>query len=302
MDALGKPGSWIGSWVEIPVLNWSKIRLLRVGPRPRGALSEHLRKVQHAAEPRRPAAEAVVDRPSLSHRQDLKSGRGIICAVDTTRALPLARAPRMVATCERAMMEPHGAASVAVVHWQEELARERDRARLQQEQHEREVKNLRTKLEAFTTACAAAGQPGLDVQALADEDLARKLAQELPAQEAEEQLRQDEELARKLQDDEDEKRGAYICIRAGIGLGIAEPDLRVVYIVPHGAADHCRGFFDVGDCVVGVDSASVVGLGLREVSVGTFVSRCVLLLLLLLVVSSCQFLCALSTVIGTLRA
>ena len=281
------------------VLKFKSDSFRRGGRRPGRGL---LRKVQHAAEPRRPAAEAVVARPSLSHWQDLKSGRGIICAVDTTRALPLGRAPRMVATCERAMMEPHGAASVAVVHWQEELARERDRARLQQEQHEREVKNLRTKLEAFTTACAAAGQPGLDVQALADEDLARKLAQELPAQEAEEQLRQDEELARKLQDDEDEKRGAYICIRAGIGLGIAEPDLRVVYIVPHGAADHCRGFFDVGDCVVGVDSASVVGLGLREVSVGTFVSRCVLLLLLLLVVSSCQFLCALSTVIGTLRA
>ena len=45
----------------------------------------------------------------------------------------------------------------------------------------------------------------------ADEDLARKLARELQAQEAEEQLRQqlaDEELARKLQDDEDETQGA----------------------------------------------------------------------------------------------
>lgn len=47
----------------------------------------------------------------------------------------------------------------------------------------------------------------------ADEDLARKLARELQAQEAEEQLRQqlaDEELARKLQDDEDETQGAKI--------------------------------------------------------------------------------------------
>jgi len=47
----------------------------------------------------------------------------------------------------------------------------------------------------------------------ADEDLARKLARELQAQEAEEQLRQqlaDEELARKLQDDEDETQGANL--------------------------------------------------------------------------------------------
>ena len=55
----------------------------------------------------------------------------------------------------------------------------------------------------------------------------------------------------------------------GIGLGLAEPDLRVVYIVAGGAAAHCRGFFDVGDCVVGVDNASVISLRLKEVSVGT---------------------------------
>ena len=56
----------------------------------------------------------------------------------------------------------------------------------------------------------------------------------------------------------------------GIGLGLAEPDLRVVYLVAGGAAAHCRGVFDVGDCVVGVDDASVVGLSLKKVSVGTF--------------------------------
>ena len=68
----------------------------------------------------------------------------------------------------------------------------------------------------------------------------------------------------------------------GIGLGLAEPDLRVVYIVAGGAAAHCRGFFDVGDCVVGVDNASVISLRLKEVSVGTF---CVLR-----VPSGCHFL------------
>ena len=70
--------------------------------------------------------------------------------------------------------------------------------------------------------------------------------------------------------------------RGGIGLGLAEPDLRVVYIVAGGAAAHCRGFFDVGDCVVGVDNASVISLRLKEVSVGTF---CVLR-----VPSGCHFL------------
>ena len=52
----------------------------------------------------------------------------------------------------------------------------------------------------------------------ADEDLARKLARELQAQEAEVQLRQqlaDEELARKLQDDEDETQGAKADCAAG---------------------------------------------------------------------------------------
>ena len=58
----------------------------------------------------------------------------------------------------------------------------------------------------------------------ADEDLARKLARELQAQEAEEQLRQqlaDEELARKLQDDEDETQGAKADCAAGSARGKA---------------------------------------------------------------------------------
>ena len=58
----------------------------------------------------------------------------------------------------------------------------------------------------------------------ADEDLARKLARELQAQEAEEQLRQqlaDEELARKLQDDEDETQGAHLICQADCAAGSA---------------------------------------------------------------------------------
>ena len=69
----------------------------------------------------------------------------------------------MVATCER-VMEPHGAASLAAV--QEELDRVRDSARLQQEQHKREVKNLRTQLEAATAASPARGNTDpVDLQA-----------------------------------------------------------------------------------------------------------------------------------------
>ena len=58
----------------------------------------------------------------------------------------------MVATCER-VMEPHGAASLAAL--QEELVKERDRAREQREQHEREVQSLREKLEAASATAAS---------------------------------------------------------------------------------------------------------------------------------------------------
>jgi len=54
--------------------------------------------------------------------------------------------------------------------------------------------------------------------------------------------------------------------RGGVGLGLAEPDLRVVYIIAGGAASYSRAIVDVGDCVVGVNGNNVVGMRLKEVS------------------------------------
>ena len=54
--------------------------------------------------------------------------------------------------------------------------------------------------------------------------------------------------------------------RGGIGLGLAEPDLRVQYIVAGGAASDHESFFGVGDELVSVDGTVVQGMRLREVS------------------------------------
>jgi len=54
--------------------------------------------------------------------------------------------------------------------------------------------------------------------------------------------------------------------RGGIGLGLAEPELSVQYVVAGGAASEIPGFFEVGDVLVGVDGTNVQGMRLREVS------------------------------------
>ena len=54
--------------------------------------------------------------------------------------------------------------------------------------------------------------------------------------------------------------------RGGIGLGLAEPELSIQYIVNGGAASDHKGFFDVGDELVAVDGACVSGMRLKAVS------------------------------------
>ena len=54
--------------------------------------------------------------------------------------------------------------------------------------------------------------------------------------------------------------------RGGIGLGLAEPDMRIQYVIAGGSASEHPDFFEPGDALVAVDGRVVSGMRLREVS------------------------------------